>query len=130
MERGARPKYVWTAESLTKRVYILARLPNKHNHRRGHILKTRAWPLPRLTEICHTKHENGLSAFRFFFRNTKMGGEVSRLSASMIKLIWSSTQILQLLRKPCPQVDAVYWFRFLLLCSSPSHQKSVSTDDK
>ena len=44
--RGARPKYVWTAESPTKRVYILARLPNKHNHRRGYILKTRAWPLP------------------------------------------------------------------------------------
>ena len=50
--RGARPKYVWSAESPTKRlclprsVYILARLPNKHNHRRGYILKTRAWPLP------------------------------------------------------------------------------------
>ena len=50
--RGARPKYVWSAESLTKRlglprsVYILTRLPNKHNHRRGYILKTRAWPLP------------------------------------------------------------------------------------
>ena len=26
--------------------------------RRGYILKTRAWPLPRWTEICHTKHEN------------------------------------------------------------------------
>ena len=45
--RGARPKYVWAAESPTKRVYILARLPNKHNnHRRGYIKKTRAWPLP------------------------------------------------------------------------------------
>ena len=36
---GARPKYVWSAESPTKRlclprsVYILARLPNKHKHR-------------------------------------------------------------------------------------------------
>ena len=40
--------------------YILARLPNKHNHRRrGYILKARAWPLPWWTEICHTKHENG-----------------------------------------------------------------------
>ena len=47
-----------------------------------------------------------------------MGGEVSRFSASMIKLIWSSTQILQLLLKPCPQVDAMYWFRFLLLLLS------------
>ena len=50
--RRARPKYVWSAESPTKRlcpprsVYILARLPNKHNHHRGYILKTRAWPLP------------------------------------------------------------------------------------
>ena len=50
--RGARPKYVWSAESPTKRlcfprsVFILARLPNKHNHRRGYILITRAWPLP------------------------------------------------------------------------------------
>ena len=44
---GARPNYVWTAESPTKRVHIFARLPNKHNHRRrGYILKTRAWPLP------------------------------------------------------------------------------------
>ena len=46
--RGARPKYVWSAESPTKRlclprsVYILARLPNKHNHRCGYLLKTRA----------------------------------------------------------------------------------------
>ena len=37
-----------------------------------------------------------------------MGGEVSRFSANMIKLIWSSTQILQFLLKPCPQVDAIY----------------------
>ena len=50
--RGARPKYVWSAESPTKRlclprsVYILAQLPNKNNHRRGYLLKTRAWPLP------------------------------------------------------------------------------------
>ena len=50
--RGARPKYVRSAESLTKRlclprtVYNLTRLPKKHNHRRGYILKTRAWPLP------------------------------------------------------------------------------------
>ena len=44
--RGARPKYVWTAESPTKRVYILARLPNNNNHRRGYIKNTRAWPLP------------------------------------------------------------------------------------
>ena len=32
-----------------------------------------------------------------------MRGEVSRFSASMIKLIWSSTQILQLLLKPVPR---------------------------
>ena len=115
--RGARPKYVWTAESPTKRVYILARLPNKHNNRRrGYILKTRAWPF----------HDGQ----KYVIRNTKMGGEVPRFLASMIKLIWSGTQILQLLLKPYPQVDAVYWFRFLLLCSSPSHQKSVSADDK
>ena len=27
-------------------------------------------------------------------------------------------------------VDAMYWFRFLLPCSSPGHQKSASADDK
>ena len=76
------------------------------------------------TVVVGTYSKHGLGRFHdgqeYVIRNTKMGGEVSRFSASMIKLIGSSIQILQLLLKPCPQVDAMYRFRFLLLCSFPS----------
>ena len=80
------------------------------------------------TTVVGTYWKHGLGRFhdehKYVIRNTNMGGEVSRISASMIKLIWSSTQFLQLLLKPCPQVDAMYWFRFLILLLSPSHQRS------
>ena len=65
--RGARPKYVWNAESSTKRlcfprsVYILTRLPKKHNHRPSWVHTENAglaaFMMP-WAEICHTKHEN------------------------------------------------------------------------
>ena len=87
------------------------------------------------TTVVGTYRKHRLGRFhngqKYVIRDMKMGGEVSSFSASMIKLIWGSTQILQLLLKPCPQVDAMYWFRFLLLCSSsPSPQKFVFADDK
>ena len=109
--RGARPKYVWSAESTTKRVclprnvYILARLPNDHK-------QPPSW-------VHHTEN-TGLAASimdRNMSYETRKWEAKSRASrqARSSSSIWRSTQILQLLLKSCPQVDAMYWFRFLLL---------------
>ena len=59
--RGARPKYQWTAESPTKRVYTLARLSNKHNHRRSWVHTENTGLAASMMDInmSYTKHENG-----------------------------------------------------------------------
>ena len=49
-----------------------------------------------------TKKNETQTKVRMALRSTKMGGEVSRFSASMIKLIWNSMQTLQLLQPLSP----------------------------
>ena len=123
--RGARPKHVWSAESTTKRiclpwsVYILARLPNKHNHRRrGYILKTRAWPLPWWTGICHTKHENGRRSLALLGKHDQAHREQHSNSPASSEAM-SPGRCHVSVSIPPP-----------LLLSQPSHQKSVSAYDK
>ena len=142
--RGARPKYVWNADSPTKRlfflwsvyilarlprnaespterlfllwsVYILARLPNKHNHRRrGYILKTFGLVAPMMNINMSYETRKGEAKSR---ASWQAWSSSSGAALNFSSFFWGHVP------RPMP------WTGFDS-SSSPSHQKPISSDDE